>query len=89
MPRKFGLDQAGGDVALANLQANIVSTMQAGGFAGSIIAAPISDKFGRRPTLLIAGVVALVGVVLQFNAWGHLPVIYVGRLVHLSLVRGL
>jgi MFS family permease len=89
VPRRFGLDQAGGDVALANLQANIVSTLQAGGFAGAVIAAPLSDKLGRRPALLISGAVALVGVILQFNAWGHVPVIYVGRLVHLLLVRGL
>jgi MFS family permease len=81
VPRRFGLDHADGKVAFANLQANIVSTLQAGGFAGALIAALLSDKLGRRPALLIAGTVALIGVLWQFNSWGHLAVIYVGRSV--------
>jgi MFS family permease len=32
-------------------------------------------------SLLVAGVIVLVGVLLQFNSWGHLAVLYVGRFV--------
>lgn len=80
--KRFGLDKANGAVALANLQANIVSTLQAGCFAGAIVAAPMADKLGRRMSLLIAGVIVLVGVILQFSAWGHLAPMYVGRFIN-------
>ncbi|OCT44264.1 Quinate permease [Cladophialophora carrionii] len=78
---RFGLDGAGSKAALANLQANIVSTLQAGCFAGAIIAGFMADRIGRRRSLLVAGTVVLVGVLLQFNAWGHLAALYVGRFI--------
>lgn len=56
--------------------------MQAGCFAGALIAAPIADRFGRRITLVVAGIVVLIGVLLQFNAWGHLAPLYVGRFIN-------
>ena len=51
---RFGLDGAGSKAALANLQANIVSTLQAGCFAGAIIAGFMADRIGRRMSLLVA-----------------------------------
>lgn len=78
---RFGLDKADSAVDLANLQANIVSTLQAGCFAGAIVAAPLADKLGRRMALLVAGVIVLIGVILQFNAWGYLAPLYVGRFI--------
>lgn len=81
MQRRFGLDEAEdeGKVALANLQANIVSTLQAGCFLGALITAPITDKVGRKLSLLGAACVTMAGVLMQFNAWGNLPCLYVGR----------
>ncbi|OAL31975.1 hypothetical protein AYO22_00845 [Fonsecaea multimorphosa] len=78
---RFGLDKAKSAVALANLQANIVSTLQAGAFLGAILAAPLADNLGRRTSLLIAGCVAMIGIIIQFNSWGHVAVLYVGRFV--------
>ncbi|KEF51707.1 uncharacterized protein A1O9_12342 [Exophiala aquamarina CBS 119918] len=78
---RFGLDGAANAAALANLQANIVSTLQAGCFAGAIIAGFMADKIGRKWSLLVSGAVVMVGVLLQFNAWGHLAALYVGRFV--------
>lgn len=78
---RFGLAGAPNKAALANLQANIVSTLQAGCFAGAIIAGFMADRIGRRMSLLVAGVVVLVGVILQFNSWGHLAALYVGRFI--------
>ena len=78
---RFGLDQADDKVDLANLQANIVSTLQAGCFVGAIVAAPLADKLGRRAALLIAAVIVIVGVLFQFNAWGKLAPLYIGRFI--------
>ena len=78
---RFGLDGIENKARLANLQANIVSTLQAGCFAGAIIAGFLADRLGRRTSLLVAGAVVLVGVILQFNAWGYLAVLYVGRFI--------
>jgi MFS family permease len=83
VPRsKFGLSSAEDKVALANLQANIVSTLQAGCFAGALIAAPIADKFGRKKGLIYTSIVVLIGVIMQFNAWGELAPLYVGRFIN-------
>jgi MFS family permease len=60
----------------ANLSANIVSTLQAGCFLGAIISAPIADKWGRRPILLWAALISIVGVAFQAGAAGHLAPMY-------------
>lgn len=84
MFRRFGLDkaEARSKVELANLQANIVSTLQAGCFAGALIAAPVADKLGRKRGLLYTSIVVLIGVIMQFNAWGHLEPLYIGRFIN-------
>lgn len=77
----FGLSGAKNKTALANLQANIVSTLQAGCFVGALIAGIMADKLGRRRSLMVAATIVLCGVLLQFNSWGHLEPLYVGRFV--------
>ncbi|KAJ6113643.1 hypothetical protein N7523_006960 [Penicillium sp. IBT 18751x] len=72
-----GLDS----VAKANLSANIVSTLQAGCFFGALIASPAAERWGRRLALIGAAVVGIVGVIMQASASGHLPAMYVGRLI--------
>ncbi len=66
-------------VKTANLQANIVSTLQAGCFVGALLASPISDRIGLKKGLMLAAVVTFIGVVFQFTAWGHLAPLYIGR----------
>lgn len=41
----------------------------------------MADRIGRRLSLLIAGVIVLIGVACQFNAWGSLAAMYVGRFI--------
>ncbi|XMA12209.1 hypothetical protein WAI453_005000 [Rhynchosporium graminicola] len=65
----------------ATLNSNIVSTLQGGCFFGSLIAYYIADKWGRRPSLLLAAGVTCLGVTIQCATKGHLDGLYVGRLV--------
>jgi MFS family permease len=74
----YGLEDAS-KVAQANLSANIVSTLQAGCFFGALFASPIAEKWGRKKALLSAAVVAVLGIVMQCSASGHLEAMYIGR----------
>ncbi|KAJ5033430.1 uncharacterized protein L3040_008546 [Drepanopeziza brunnea f. sp. 'multigermtubi'] len=65
----------------ANLNSNIVSTLQGGCFFGALAAYYCADRFGRRPSLLAAAAVATTGVVIQCSTVGKLEGLYVGRLV--------
>lgn len=56
-----------------------MSTLQAGCFLGAIISAPIADRWGRRPILLWAAIISIVGVAFQAGADGHLAPMYIGR----------
>ena len=68
-------------VPFANLQANIVTTLQCGCFVGALIAGPVADRLGRRPALMIAAVLAIVGTIMQAAASGEIAVLYVGRFI--------
>ena len=79
---EYGLDTSSdpsGKLAAANLSANIVSVMQAGAFAGALIAFPISDAIGRKKGLLIAAFFAAIGGLMQAAASGKIACLYVGR----------
>ncbi|KAE8163201.1 general substrate transporter [Aspergillus tamarii] len=78
---KYGLKNLG-DVGEANLSANIVSTLQAGCFFGALIASPVADKWGRKTGLISASLIAIVGVIMQVAASGHLEAMYIGRLIN-------
>ena len=77
---EFGLTNKSKD-AQANLSANLVSAMQAGAIFGALGAFPLSDKIGRKPSLMIVAVFAFVGGLLQAFSYGHLPCFYVGRVI--------
>ncbi|KAH0370491.1 general substrate transporter, partial [Aureobasidium melanogenum] len=77
---KYGLDDLS-TIQRADLQANIVSTLQCGCFTGALIASYIADRLGRRMALLIAAVVVTIGCVFQAAANGHIALMYVGRLI--------
>ncbi|KAF2171325.1 hypothetical protein M409DRAFT_18440 [Zasmidium cellare ATCC 36951] len=61
--------------------ANIVSLLQAGCFFGALAAAPLGDKLGRRPALMIAGVVFCIGSLMQTVSHGLESVMFVGRAI--------
>ncbi|KAH7310106.1 putative quinate permease [Rhexocercosporidium sp. MPI-PUGE-AT-0058] len=65
----------------ATLNSNIVSTLQGGCFFGALIAYYIADRWGRRPSLLLAAGVTCLGVTIQCATKGYLDGLYVGRLV--------
>ncbi|XPS71552.1 hypothetical protein M3J09_003732 [Ascochyta lentis] len=67
--------------ARADLSANIASTLQAGCFLGCFIASWMADKYGRKWTLQLAGLVTIVGCVIQAAASGSIEAMYIGRLV--------
>ncbi|RPA72906.1 general substrate transporter [Ascobolus immersus RN42] len=78
--KKFGtydLDK----VDKANLEANIVSTLQAGCMVGALGASWVADKWGRKPALMAAAIIAFIGVLFQTVALGKLELMYVGRVV--------
>lgn len=80
--QKYGLPLASENPTLsANLEANIVSTLQAGCFAGALVAGWAADKLGRRIAMMIAAFLAIVGSVMQAAAAGHFPVMYIGRFI--------
>ncbi|KAF2730776.1 MFS quinate transporter-like protein QutD [Polyplosphaeria fusca] len=63
------------------IQANIVSTFQAGCFFGALFTFPIAEKLGRKKTIMLAGLVFLVGGTLMTAAQGSLNLIYAGRAI--------
>ena len=77
--RIFGISSDPNDLGAANLSANIVSVMQAGAFAGALMASPISDRWGRKPGLYMVSVLTIIGVIFQAASTGQLSVMYIGR----------
>lgn len=71
------LDKIGG----ANLEANIVSTLQAGCFLGALAASWFADRFGRRATLFGCALIAIIGTIMQAASSGVIGLMYAGRLV--------
>lgn len=83
--RQYGLIDKPKTV-IANLSSNIVSTIQAGAFAGCLFSMWLANRIGRRLSLIFASVIVFVGVTLQAAASGHIASMYVGRFVeHLYL----
>ncbi|KAL4933947.1 sugar porter family MFS transporter [Aspergillus undulatus] len=63
------------------IQAHMVNTFQGGAFFGVMMFYYFNERFGRRVTLIAAGCVFNLGVVMQVACDGNIPVFYVGRLV--------
>lgn len=66
---------------MADLQANIVTTLQCGCFVGALACGYVADRLGRRMSLLIAAVFAVIGTIMQAAASGEIASIYVGRFI--------
>lgn len=67
--RRFGLKELSG-TSLASLKANTVSTFQAGCFFGAIICYFLTERWGRKLTLVACGVIFNIGVILQLASSG-------------------
>jgi MFS family permease len=78
--REFGLEHLG-TVESANLSANIVSALQAGCFLGAIVSWPVADSIGRKSALIVAPVIATVGIAIQAGSSGFLEAVYAGRYI--------
>lgn len=78
--RDFGLDGAS-DSEKNSFSANIVSLLQAGCFFGSLAAAPVGDKLGRRLALGLGAIAFIVGSTMQTASAGNKPVMFVGRAI--------
>nr|OQO19490.1 hypothetical protein B0A51_11536 [Rachicladosporium sp. CCFEE 5018] len=76
----YGLSKLIG-VPLADLTANIVTTLQCGCFVGALSAGFFADRYGRRLSLMAAAIFAIVGTIMQAAASGEIAVIYVGRFI--------
>jgi len=65
------------------MEQNIVSTLQAGCFAGCLITGYLTDRFGRRWCLIGCGALTTIGVVFQAASAAHgtIAVMYVGRFI--------
>ncbi len=74
--RAYGLDKVPA-AQLSALSSNIVSTFQGGAFFGSILGFFLGERFGRKPVIIGAMVVFIVGVILQMI--GILGALYGGR----------
>ncbi|KAH6887516.1 general substrate transporter [Thelonectria olida] len=77
----FGMDMGIIGGVLANLSSNIVSVIQAGAFAGCIIAMWLANRIGRRLSLITVSVLVFIGVALQAAASGHIAAMYIGRFI--------
>ncbi|KIJ37450.1 hypothetical protein M422DRAFT_781797 [Sphaerobolus stellatus SS14] len=64
---------------LTNITAHVVSILQGGCFFGALMAAPLSEKIGRRGALLIVSLVFLIGAAIQVGTTSELSFIYGGR----------
>ncbi|KAJ5832813.1 hypothetical protein N7474_001124 [Penicillium riverlandense] len=65
----------------AAVSSNVVSLLTAGCFFGSIFAAFLNDRIGRRYSLMIFCMIFLVGAAIQVGAHHEIGMIYGGRVV--------
>jgi MFS family permease len=77
---KYGLDKLS-KAGEADLGANIASTLQAGCFIGCFIASWVADRWGRKFSLMMNGLITIVGCLIQSVSMGSIASMYVGRYV--------
>ncbi|CRG91557.1 putative quinate permease [Talaromyces islandicus] len=65
----------------AQVSSNVVSLLTAGCFFGSIVAAYLNDRIGRRFSLMIFSLVFLIGAAIQVGSHHAIGMIYGGRVI--------
>jgi sugar porter (SP) family MFS transporter len=82
--KDFGLpdDESGfASTKNASISSNVVSLLTAGCFFGSIFAAYINDRIGRRYSLMLFSVIFLIGAAVQVGSHHQIGTIYAGRVI--------
>lgn len=82
--KDFGLPTSSSgfaDSANAQVSSNVVSLLTAGCFFGSIFAAFLNDRIGRRYSLMIFATVFLIGAAIQVGSHHAIGQIYGGRVI--------
>ncbi|KAM0749989.1 general substrate transporter [Meredithblackwellia eburnea MCA 4105] len=64
----------------SNLQGGITASMPAGSFGGSLICSYLSDKIGRRPTIMLAGSLWVLGSIIQSASY-NVRTLVAGRVI--------
>ncbi|KAK9452568.1 general substrate transporter [Dipodascopsis uninucleata] len=75
--RDFGMNTANA----ANVKGNVVATLQAGCFFGTLMMAVVTSKTGRKWGMAISSTVFVVGAIVQTATTNNLGVIYGGRAI--------
>lgn len=79
---RFGELQSDGSYAFSTVRSGlIVGLLSIGTLVGALVAAPIADKFGRRPSICFWSVIVAVGFVIQVAASTSWEQFMIGRLV--------
>lgn len=83
---QFGLVNPDGSInnsKYTQVSSNMVSVLQAGAFFGALGSAPVSDRLGRRWTLMVLVIIFSIGAILATMAGGSQGInyIYAGRIV--------
>ncbi|ROV96108.1 hypothetical protein VSDG_05014 [Cytospora chrysosperma] len=80
--QRFGELQADGTYAFTTVRSGlIVGLLSIGTLVGALVAAPVADKLGRRPSITIWSIVVSVGFVIQVASTTAWEQVMVGRLV--------
>lgn len=80
--RRFGEIQPDGTYAFSNVRSGlIVGLLSIGTLVGALVAAPVADRFGRRPSISLWSAIVAVGFVIQVAASSSWQQFAVGRFV--------
>ncbi|CAO1631968.1 unnamed protein product [Parajaminaea phylloscopi] len=75
--RRFAITAANSTATSSHL----TSLFQAGCFFGALLVYPITERYGRRPALIVAGIVFCIGAIIQTVADGNIGMMYAGRVL--------
>ncbi|KAK7460815.1 hypothetical protein VKT23_008744 [Stygiomarasmius scandens] len=67
--------------AKADLSSNVVSILFLGAFVAAIVALPVTLRFGPRIALALAGIVFIIGAIVQIVTEHSLAAVYIGRVL--------
>ncbi|OAA60303.1 General substrate transporter [Niveomyces insectorum RCEF 264] len=78
--RDFGFNKMSSS-AVSNLQGWVVSAMLLGQLAGVIFSGPVGEVYGRKPVIMIAAILYIIGAILMSANFGSVAELLVGRVI--------